>query len=431
MTNKNTFSTGIQSIFTGHHRIEDSYMSLSTRILIGLGLGLVSGIAYSLLELPGLSFLPSVIEPIGTLWVNAIRMTVIPLLISLLVTAIAGQSSSGVVARLGSRTISLFVIMIVAACLYTLALAPVLLSLLDINSADSEALLTATQTEDVSRAQLPPFRDWLVNLVPANPFKAMVDNAILPLMIFTGLFAASLLHIAEHQRNFIVSLFEAIKDAMFVLIRWVMWLAPIGIFALVFPLAATLGVTVISILGSFIVICCGLIVGMTLLLYPAAVILGRVSLLKFAKIVAPVQIIGFSTRSSLAALPATFAATKALGVSEKVAGVVLPIAVTLFKFASPVGRTAGTYFVARLYGIELSIYELAVIAAAIGFFSFYSPGIPSGGLLIMTPVYVSLGLPVSGIGILIAVDLFVDMFITAANVTANITATALLSRDER
>jgi proton glutamate symport protein len=105
--------------------------------------------------------------------------------------------------------------------------------------------------------------------------------------------------------------------------------------------------------------------------------------------------------------------------------------VTLFKFASPVGRTAGTYFVARLYGIELSIYELAVIAAAIGFFSFYSPGIPSGGLLIMTPVYVSLGLPVSGIGILIAVDLFVDMFITAANVTANITATALLSRDER
>ncbi|MFT7383148.1 MAG: proton glutamate symport protein [Urechidicola sp.] len=406
-------------------------MSLSTRILIGLGFGLLSGIAYSVFELPILRFLPGFIEPLGTLWVNAIRMTVIPLLMSLLVTAIAGQGSSGVVAQLGSKAICLFVIMIVAACLYTLVLAPVLLSLLDIDPTDSEALLAVNQTSDASRVKLPPFRDWLVNLVPANAFRAMVDNAVLPLMIFTGLFAASLLHIAEQQRSLVVRFFAAIKDAMFVLIRWVMWLAPIGIFALVFPLAATLGVTIINILGSFIVICCGMIVGMTLLLYPVAVILGRVPLQAFVKILAPVQVIGFSTRSSLAALPATFAATRALGVSENVAGVVLPIAVTLFKFASPIGRTAGTYFIAQLYGIELSTYELVVVAAAIGFFSFYSPGIPSGGLLIMTPVYASLGLPVSGIGILIAIDLFVDMFITAANVTANITAVTLLSRNER
>jgi proton glutamate symport protein len=415
----------------GYALTKEIVMSLSTRILIGLSLGLISGIAYSLFELPALSFLPGLIEPIGTLWVNAIRMTVIPLLMSLLITAIAGQSSSGVVARLGSRTVGLFVIMIAMTCLYTLLLAPFFLSLLDIDPADSEALLAATQTADVSNAQLPPFRDWLVSLVPANPFKSMVDNAILSLMIFTGLFAASLLHIADEQRGLIVSFFIAIKDAMFVLIRWVMWLAPIGIFALVFPLAATLGVTVINVLGLFIVVCCGLIVGMTLLLYLIAAILGRISLIEFTKVVAPVQVIGFSTRSSLAALPATFAATKALGISEKVAGVVLPVAVTLFKFASPVARTSGTYFVAKLYGIDLSIYELAVIAAAIGFFSFYSPGIPSGGLLIMTPVYVSLGLPVSGIGILIAIDLFVDMFITASNVTANVTAAVLMSRDER
>ena len=104
---------------------------------------------------------------------------------------------------------------------------------------------------------------------------------------------------------------------------------------------------------------------------------------------------------------------------------------SLFKFSSPIARTAGTYFVAHIYGIELHFFELFVIAAAIGLFSFYSPGIPSGGLLIMAPVYVSLGLPVAGIGILIAIDLIVDMFITASNVTANITAAALLSRDER
>jgi Na+/H+-dicarboxylate symporter len=107
------------------------------------------------------------------------------------------------------------------------------------------------------------------------------------------------------------------------------------------------------------------------------------------------------------------------------------VAVSLFKFASPIGRTAGTYFVASLYGINLGPTEIVVIAFAIGLFSFYSPGIPSGGLLVMAPVYISLGLPVEGIGILIAIDLIVDMFITATNVTANVTAAAILTRSDR
>jgi proton glutamate symport protein len=215
---------------------------------------------------------------------------------------------------------------------------------------------------------------------------------------------------------------------MFVLIGWIMMLAPVGIFALVFPLAATLGVSAISVLGSFIVIVSSLIVVFTLALYPLAVYIGRIPLRDFTRALAPAQIVGFSTRSSLAALPASFTATEALGITSRVSGMVLPIAVTLFHFASPMGRTAGTYFVASLYGIDLSIYELFIIAAAIGLLSFYSPAIPSGGLLIMAPVYISLGLPVEGIGILIAIDLIVDMFITAANVSANVTVAAMLSR---
>lgn len=143
---------------------------------------------------------------------------------------------------------------------------------------------------------------------------------------------------------------------------------------------------------------------------------------------APVQAIGFGTRSSLAALPATYAAADKLGIPEKVSGIVLPIAVTLFKFASPLARTTGTYFIAHLYGIDLTPTELIIIAIAIGLLSFYSPGIPSGGLLIMTPVYVSLGLPVEGIGILIAIDLVVDMFLTMANVTANVASSALIAK---
>ena len=403
-------------------------MSASTRILIGLGMGLIGGVSFSLLDISADSLLPSIIEPIGTLWVNGIRMTVVPLLMALMITAIAGQETTGTIAQLGGKAIALFVTMIVVSSLFTFFVAPPLIAMLNIDPDASRSLLERTTTATVGSSELPPFRDWLVALIPINPIRAAVNNAILPLMIFTGLFSMALLKIETKERAAIVSFFTAIKDTMFVLIGWIMMLAPVGIFALVFPLAATLGVSAISVLGSFIVIVSSLIVVFTLALYPLAVYIGRIPLRDFTRALAPAQIVGFSTRSSLAALPASFTATEALGISSRVSGMVLPIAVTLFHFASPMGRTAGTYFVASLYGIDLSIYELFIIAAAIGLLSFYSPAIPSGGLLIMAPVYISLGLPVEGIGILIAIDLIVDMFITAANVSANVTVAAMLSR---
>ena len=404
-------------------------MSSSARILLGLALGLIGGIGFSLLDASSASKIPSMIEPIGTLWVNAIRMTVIPLLMALMITAIAGQGNTGIVAQLGGKTMALFISMIAASSLFAFLVAPPLVAMLSVDPEASLRLLESTATKNVGSSELPPFRDWLVALIPINPIRAAADNAVLSLMIFTGLFSAALLKIGNEQRAHIVGFFAAIKETMFVLIAWIIMLAPIGIFALVFPLAATLGVSAISVLGSFIVIVCALITIFTLALYPLATYIGGIRLRDFARALAPAQIIGFSTRSSLAALPACFTATEALGISSKVSGVVLPIAVTLFKFASPIGRTAGTYFVASLYGIDLTTYEQFIIAAAIGLFSFYSPAIPSGGLLIMTPVYISLGLPVQGIGILIAIDLIVDMFITAANVSANVTVAAILSRN--
>lgn len=404
-------------------------MNSSVQILLGLLLGLGSGILFSVTA-PNLpSELPAWIAPVGELWVNGIRMTVVPLLIALLITAVAGQPSGGAVASLGGKTLGILVLLILTASLFTLLLAPPLLAFISIDPAASRTLLESTGQTAASTAALPPFSDWFVSLLPTNPIRAAANTSILPLMIFTGLFAIALLHIATDSRAHIVSFFQAIKDAMFVLIGWVMKLAPVGIFALVFPLAATLGLSAITALGAFIFIASSLIVLLTLLLYVLIVFTTPLKVGAFTRALAPVQIIGFSTRSSLAALPATYTATAALGVAPKVSGLVLPIAVTLFKFASPVGRISGTYFIAMLYGIELDFATMAIIAGAIGLFSFYSPGIPSGGLLIMAPVYLSLGLPVEGIGLLIAVDLIVDMFITASNVTANVVVAALAQQE--
>jgi proton glutamate symport protein len=376
--------------------------------------------------------LPSLVEPVGTLWVNSIRMTVVPLIISLLVTAIAGNRDGGLVATLGGKTIGLFVVMVAVGCVFVALAAPPLLALLHFDSATTDALRATSSTAAASSSLgLPPFRDWLVDLVPANPLKAAVDGAMLPLVVFIGLFALAMAHISDSSREALLRFFGAIKDTMFVLIGWIMAMAPFGVFALMLPLAATMGSSAAGALGYFLLITCSLVVVAMMLLYPLVFFVARMPIALFARACTPAQVVGMSTRSSLASLPAMFAASETLRISPKVSGLVLPLAVSLFKFASPIGRASGTYFIARLYGIDLGPIEIAVIAGATGLLSFYSPGIPSGGLLIMTPLYVSMNLPVEGIGVLIAIDLIVDMFITPANVTANLTVLAILSRDGR
>jgi Na+/H+-dicarboxylate symporter len=404
-------------------------MSLTTRVLLGLALALAGGIAISLSSSEALASIPPLVEPIGTLWVNAIRMTIVPLIVSLLITAIAGNHQEGLVATLGGKTIVLFVVMVAVSSTFTALVAPPLLSLLQLDPATSASLRATVGA--AGSVDLPPFSDWLVGLIPTNGLRAAVDGAMLPLIVFTVLFSLALARVAESARATVLHFFGAIRDAMFVLIGWVMVVAPIGVFALVLPLAAQMGASAAGAFGYFVLLACMLVIVSMILLYPLAVLFGRVPLAAFARACAPAQAVGFSTRSSLASLPATIAASEELGLDPKVSSLVLPFAVSLFKFASPIGRATGTYFIARLYGIELGPAEIAIIAAAIGLLSFYSPGIPSGGLFIMTPLYTSLNLPVEGIGILIALDLLIDMTITPTNVTANLTAAAILTRGDR
>ena len=211
------------------------------------------------------------------------------------------------------------------------------------------------------------------------------------------------------------------------IVEWLLLVAPVGVFFLVLPLAARTGLDLVGAMGHFLLVACGLITISLVALYPVASWFGGVPVLRFARACVKPQAVGFSTRSSLASLPAMLeAAEKDLELDPKVSGIVLPVATAVFKYASPIARITGTIFVAHLYGIELGALGIAVIAAAIAALSFYSPGVPSGGLFVMTPVYVALQLPVEGIGLLIALDLIPDMFITTANVTADMAVAAVL-----
>jgi Na+/H+-dicarboxylate symporter len=400
-------------------------MSLTARVLVGLVAGLVIGVIISLTQHPASLAAVSVVEPIGALWVNAIRMTVIPLVVSLLVTGVASTSARSA-GSIGGRALAFFVVLVAGSALLAAVAAPPLLSL---GSFDSEAFAALRETATATQVELPPFREWIVNLIPANPIRAAADGAMLPLIVFTAILALAILRLEGEHKQTLVGFFDAVSRAMLVIVNWILLVAPIGVFCLVLPLAARTGIDLIGAMGVFILVACGLVTVALLALYPVAVLGGGISLKRFARACAPAQAVGFSTRSSLASLPAMLeAAEDDLELAPQVTGIVLPVAVALLKYASPPVRITGTIFVAHLYGIDLGVVEIATIAAALGALSFYSPGIPSGGLFIMTPVYIALGLPVEGIGLLIALDMIPDMFITWANVTADMTVAVVLGR---
>ena len=251
-------------------------------------------------------------------------------------------------------------------------------------SSESAELMHSFVHQAESRDALPPFSNWIINLVPANPFSAAANSEILPLMVFTGIFVLALLKIDPQGRKELVGFFAAVKEAVFVAFAWVMALSPYGIFVLMLPVAAKLGTESIVLKGSFIFLTCSLIVLLAGTLYLIIGLLGC-DVWRFARTMAPVQVIGLGTRSSLVALPANLAASRDLAVDENTAGLVLPTAVTMCKFASPLAWTCGAYFIAALYGIELALPETIAIALPIGVLIFYSLDIPSVGLLVITP----------------------------------------------
>ena len=398
-------------------------VSLTAQVLTGLVLGLTAGILLAPAETGWGATVMAWVEPVGALWVNAIRMTVIPLLVSLLLAGIT-STGAGTVARIGGRALAWFIGLV--ACTTSLAglLAPALYRILGADEVTIPELATPDAVSDIT---LPPFRDWFVGLLPSNPVQAAAEGNILPLVIFTVIFGLAATRITPEYREFITRAAEAVSRAILVVVEWILATAPIGVFALTMDLGAQTGLSVLRAVAGFLVVVAILLTLAILALYPLVRIVGGVPMGLFARACLPPQAVGFSTRSSLASLPPMLEeAETTLKLPEEVSGLVLPAAVSVFKYASPMTRIAGTFLVASLFGVELGALEWAALAGFMGLLSFYSPGIPSGGLFVLAPIYQAFGLPLEGIGILIALDLVPDMVLTAANVTGNMAVATIL-----
>jgi proton glutamate symport protein len=405
-------------------------VGLTARVLLGLAAGVVAGVAIAVVDHPYLHALVPLVEPVGRLWVNAIRMTVIPLVVSLLIVGVASASDMRAMRRIGGRGLGLFLLLLSAAGALAVLIAAPLFRWLPIAPEATEALRARAGLEaapEAVAAAIPSAGDWLVGLVPTNPVAAAAQGALLPLIVFTIAFGLAAIQLAPEPRQLLVGFFQAVGDAMLVLVRWILDLAPLGVFALALPLAGDLGLEAAGALVYYVLLAPAICVLILAALYPLGALLGGVPIRDLARAMAPAQGVAFSSRSSLAALPALIEGAKAvLRLPPAVTGLFLPFSVSVFRISAPIGIVSGTLFLARLYGVELGPQALATITVMAVFLSFSVPGIPGGSIIIMVPVLLAAGVPIEGIGLLLAIDTVPDMFRTTTNVTAHMALAAIL-----
>jgi proton glutamate symport protein len=406
-------------------------MKEGTRVLLGLGGAVASGTAIALSGNASLLRAADYLTPVGTIWVNAIRMTVIPLVVSLLITGVASATDVRAIGRLGGRSLFVFVVLLVGTAIVVMPIAPAVFALLP-PAAVKPALPSGAAEiagQLAASGQSQTFGAWLTSLIPTNPVAAAASGAMVPLILFTLMLSLAIARSPAPARAALVGFFQALADAMLILVRWVIMLAPIGVFALVLPLTAHAGSGLVGAIGFYIAAYMGASLAVTLLLYPVVAVAGGISVRRFARAALPPQLIAFSSSSSIASLPALVeGAERGLGLPARITGFVLPLAVSTFKLASPVSWTVGALFIGWFYGIPLHARELATIAFAAVFLAFAAPGIPRGAFIMLTPLFLAIGLPAEGIGILIAVDAIPDTFATVLNVTGDLAAAALVAR---
>lgn len=402
----------------------------SVRVLLALLAGAVVGLSLAAWNADTALRVAEFAQPIGKLWLNALQMTVVPLVAALVVVGINGAADAAASGRNARMAMATFAVLLAVCGTFAAIAAPALLSLVPRDDALVSAFRAAIQAPEVL-PQAPSFGLWITSVIPSNAIAAAAASAMLPLVVFSMFFGFALTRLEPERRERMLDLVRTIGDAMIVVVRWVLWAAPVGVFALVLAVCAHVGLGVLTALGYYIALQCVLYVAITLLMYVVAVTVAGERLPRFAAALMPVQAIAASTQSSLASLPVMIdSARNRLGYPLAVTSLVLPMAVSLFRIASPTQYLSVVVFIAWMYGAALGPAQLAIAVGLSIVISMGSVGLP-GQVSFMTnnlPVTQAMGLPIEPLGVLLAVDTLPDAFATVANTTADVTATAVVAR---
>lgn len=369
-------------------------------------------------------------EIVGAIWLNALRMTVLPLAVALLITGVVKTAQTASSGKLAARSIGwMLALLVLSTCIGAL-LVPALLRLFPVPEQASLALQAGLAR--AGHVAAPQLSDFFRSIVPTNIFAAAADDAMLPVILFSLLLAFALLRVPQHQRAPVTDFFEGLSAAIIVMIGWVLWLAPLGVFALAYGLGARSGAAAFGGLAHYVLI----LVTTGAIIWLGAVLLALVGAhvgpARFLRASIPAQAVALSTQSSLASLPAMLEGADALGVRRETADVVLPIAVTIFRVTSPAFNLGVALYVAAWAGIALTPWQIGIGVGVATLTTLGSVSLPGSVSFIgsIGPICLAMGLPIEPLGLLVAIESFPDLMRTLGNVTMDMALTATIDRRE-
>lgn len=376
-----------------------------------------------------------VASTVGGLWLDALKMTVIPLIIALLITGIVGGADAARAGTIATRSFLWFVAILTASAIFGALMMPLLLEAFPLPTVAADALRAGLAGVDTgaAAASVPTLDDFIKGIIPTNPIAAAANDRILPLVLFTALFAFAVTRIEAGQQRSIAGFFQAIEKAMLVMIGWVLWLAPIGVFGLAFAVGAGAGGAAFGAVLHYVVLVSAIGVMLIIASYGIAVLFARWSLRDFARAMIPPQAVAISTQSSLASLPAMLTAARALGVPERNSDVTLPLSVALFRATGPAMNIAVAIYIAYWLNIELTAWNLVAGIALASVASYWAVSLP-GALSFVTsiaPIALAMGVPIAPLALLIAVEVIPDIFRTLGNVMMDVAVTGAVARGEK
>ncbi len=392
--------------------------------------GLLGGLLLAFWSPGAMPTVLGIVQPIGELWLRALQATIVPLVAALLFTGVVQTVATASAGAMARRSLGYFLAFLGFSALAALIVTPALLALLPIPG-NAEALrgsLSAAATPAANA--VPGLAEYLKSIVPTNVIDAAANDRMLPLILFMAVFAIATTRLPAPQRDLLSTFFAAIASAMLVVIGWVLAIAPLGVFALGLTVAAKTGAGAIGALIHYVLIVA--LTGTVILLagYAFAVLVARQRLGAFARALIPVQIFAFSTQSSLASLPAMLGACKRLGVRDTTSEFVMPLAVSLFRATSPAMNLAVVIYVAKWYGVTMTPEAMVsgwVMAILVSLSSVSLPGTISY-IASVGPIAIAMGVPVSPLALLVAVEVLPDLMRTLGNVTMDVAVTAAVDR---
>ena len=395
---------------------------LQLAIAAGLILGLVVGLAAAATGNPVLHAIAEGSAPFGAIFMNAIRMVVIPLIVAVVFTSIARLGDPRKLGRIGGLTMAYYWITLVPA---------IAIGMLTMNF----GLRFAGEIEmpQVTASNVPALQgivDFLVSLVPANPFAAASSGAILPLIVFTALIAAATGTLAADRRDRLIDIVDIGSEALIKLVWWILYTAPIGVFGLAAPVTAKLGWGLVQSLGVFIVcVGVGLLIFLILVTLPLVYFVGRIGPLSYLRGTFGAVSIAVSTTSTAAAIPVTLEeTTKNLKVSTTVADILVPLGASMHRPGSALFQGAAIVFLAHLYGVPIPMAAIGAAMLATFLVSLTVAPVPSSSVVTMAPALDAVGVPIAGLAIVLGIDRIPDMMRSGVNILGQVSAAVLVDR---